>query len=175
MLPLLARLEGRLRVYPRMVGRHVCPITSARATTRSNEMLSDFEEYLREEALDEDVQVVGFHPEHCFHGDEHDAPSNFCQRSPYPMVHLLRQESVTIASGSSNAAHVVRNNQILMTKLHDLYRNASPPSTLDGGRWEEMTDPQAVSDWIAKAKEKRASISFADFLQSVGRKLYANS
>jgi uncharacterized protein len=39
--------------------------------------------------------VASFHPEYRFEGTEPDAVENFTNRSPYPMLHLLREESIT--------------------------------------------------------------------------------
>lgn len=43
------------------------------------------------------VQVVSFHPEYRFEGALADDPANATNRSPYPMLHLLREASVTDA------------------------------------------------------------------------------
>ena len=43
------------------------------------------------------IQVVGFHPDYCFADAPDDDPANFTNRSPYPMLHLLREASVTQA------------------------------------------------------------------------------
>lgn len=39
-------------------------------------------------------QVASFHPEYCFEGESIDDPANFTNRSPYPMLHLLRESSL---------------------------------------------------------------------------------
>lgn len=39
-------------------------------------------------------QLATFHPDYCFDGAEPDDASNYTNRSPYAMVHLLREESV---------------------------------------------------------------------------------
>jgi hypothetical protein len=39
-------------------------------------------------------QVASFHPEYCFQGAGEDDPANYTNRSPYPMLHFLREESV---------------------------------------------------------------------------------
>lgn len=39
-------------------------------------------------------QIASFHPEYCFEGEDIDSPSNFTNRSPYPMLHLLRESSL---------------------------------------------------------------------------------
>lgn len=40
------------------------------------------------------VQVVGFHPQYVFAEAAPDDASNYTNRSPYPLIHLLREESV---------------------------------------------------------------------------------
>lgn len=40
------------------------------------------------------VQIVGFHPDYYFEGSEKDDKANFTNRSPYPILHLIRGESV---------------------------------------------------------------------------------
>jgi hypothetical protein len=42
-------------------------------------------------------QVASFHPEYCFAGSDIDDPANYTNRSVYPMLHLLREESITNA------------------------------------------------------------------------------
>jgi hypothetical protein len=42
-------------------------------------------------------QLATFHPEYCFAGSAKDDPANFTNRSIYPMLHLLREASVTKA------------------------------------------------------------------------------
>jgi len=68
---------------------------------------ADFEEYLDlvdlAEALvaDQDYegvyQVASFHPDYCFSGADADDPANYTNRSMYPMLHILREDSVTLA------------------------------------------------------------------------------
>ncbi|KJZ13914.1 hypothetical protein TW85_12040 [Marinomonas sp. S3726] len=67
-------------------------------------LFSDFESYLDFVAMTEDImfeqgyegtyQVATFHPDYCFDGVEQDDVSNYTNRSPYPMIHLLREASV---------------------------------------------------------------------------------
>lgn len=42
-------------------------------------------------------QLASFHPQYQFEGSEKEDAANFTNRSPYPMLHLLREESVTKA------------------------------------------------------------------------------
>lgn len=39
-------------------------------------------------------QVATFHPDYCFAGVDADDVSNYTNRSPYPMIHLLREASL---------------------------------------------------------------------------------
>jgi len=39
-------------------------------------------------------QLASFHPDYCFEGSEPDDPANYTNRSPYPMLHLLRETSI---------------------------------------------------------------------------------
>lgn len=40
-------------------------------------------------------QLASFHPNYCFAGAESNDPSNLTNRSPYPIVHILRESSLT--------------------------------------------------------------------------------
>jgi uncharacterized protein len=40
------------------------------------------------------LQIAGFHPEYCFAGSEPSDLANHTNRSPHPMLHLLREASV---------------------------------------------------------------------------------
>ena len=39
-------------------------------------------------------QLASFHPDYCFDGEDQDDPANYTNRSPYPILHLLRESSV---------------------------------------------------------------------------------
>ena len=68
---------------------------------------SDFSDYLDLVEMAEDVtveqgyegiyQLASFHPAYCFDGATDDDPANYTNRSPYPMLHLLREDSITKA------------------------------------------------------------------------------
>jgi hypothetical protein len=40
------------------------------------------------------LQIAGFHPDYCFAGSDPDDMANYTNRSPHPMLHLLRESSV---------------------------------------------------------------------------------
>jgi len=39
-------------------------------------------------------QLASFHPDYCFDGEDQDDPANYTNRSPYPIVHILRESSI---------------------------------------------------------------------------------
>jgi hypothetical protein len=42
-------------------------------------------------------QVASFHPDYCFAGEAEEDPANYTNRSPYPMMHLIREASLARA------------------------------------------------------------------------------
>lgn len=40
------------------------------------------------------LQIAGFHPDYCFAGNTPDDVANYTNRSPHPMLHLLRESSI---------------------------------------------------------------------------------
>ena len=79
-------------------------------------VLTDFLEYndfldacdaaVAELGFEGELQVASFHPQYQFAGtDAHDI-ENYSNRSPYPMLHLLREESV--ARAVANFPHIDR-------------------------------------------------------------------
>lgn len=39
-------------------------------------------------------QLASMHPEYCFEGEDYDDSSNFTNRSPYPIIHIIREASM---------------------------------------------------------------------------------
>ena len=68
---------------------------------------SDFSEYLdlvdlsenlaRDMGYDGIYQVASFHPEYCFADADAGDPANYTNRSVFPMLHILRESSITAA------------------------------------------------------------------------------
>lgn len=55
------------------------------------------EELLEQEGYEGVYQLASFHPDYCFEGAEKDDAANYTNRSVYPMLHLLREDSLTKA------------------------------------------------------------------------------
>lgn len=59
--------------------------------------LEDAQELLLESGLEGLVQLASFHPEYLFAGEAPDAASHYSNRSPYPIIHLLREDMLSRA------------------------------------------------------------------------------
>ncbi len=71
------------------------------------DFLDEADRLLRRLGLRGVVQVAGFHPEYQFAGTAPDAAENYTNRSPYPMLHLLREESVGEVADDPAALEVI--------------------------------------------------------------------
>jgi hypothetical protein len=60
-----------------------------------NDFLDPAEQRLAALGLEGVIQLASFHPHYQFAGTEPDAVENFTNRSPYPTLHLLREESIS--------------------------------------------------------------------------------
>jgi hypothetical protein len=59
-----------------------------------NDFLGEADATLAALGLEGDVQIASFHPAYRFAGTEADAIENYTNRSPYPLLHLLREASI---------------------------------------------------------------------------------
>lgn len=69
-----------------------------------NRAFADFGDYLdylelaglllHEQGYEGVYQLASFHPDYCFEGAQADDAANYTNRSPYPMLHLLREASI---------------------------------------------------------------------------------
>jgi hypothetical protein len=68
-----------------------------------NDFLSTADALIRRLGLRGVIQIAGFHPRYRFAGTAPDAVENYTNRSPYPMLHLLREESITEVAADPDA------------------------------------------------------------------------
>jgi len=59
------------------------------------DLLDWFQQLLEQAELTDHVQLASFHPQYQFEGVAADDLSHFTNRSPYPTIHLLRQDQMT--------------------------------------------------------------------------------
>jgi uncharacterized protein len=64
------------------------------------DMVEKAEKLLEKEGYEGIYQIASFHPQYLFAGSNNEDPSNFTNRSPYPMLHFLREDSVSKAVDS---------------------------------------------------------------------------
>jgi uncharacterized protein len=67
------------------------------AFTSYLEIVDKAEDLLESENYEGIYQIASFHPKYMFAGSTIIDPSNYTNRSPYPMLHVLREESVSRA------------------------------------------------------------------------------
>lgn len=100
--------------------------------------LGDFDDYLQLLSVVEQLietndwegvfQVASFHPDYCFDGCEPDDAANLSNRSPAPLFHLLREDSISKAVDSmSNPDAIYERNIALLRGLDDKQRKALFP------------------------------------------------
>ncbi|MFY0990050.1 DUF1415 domain-containing protein [Halomonas sp. C05BenzN] len=58
------------------------------------DLLAIAEALLAEQGYEGIYQLASFHPDYCFEDAEAEDPGNFTNRSPWPMLHLLRESSL---------------------------------------------------------------------------------
>lgn len=84
-----------------------------------NDFLNVVDDVVAEHELEGVIQVASFHPLFQFEDVEPDDISNATNRSPYPTLHLLREDSVerAVATEGGDADAIVERN---IATLHDL-------------------------------------------------------
>ncbi|MBC7693911.1 MAG: DUF1415 domain-containing protein [Burkholderiales bacterium] len=61
------------------------------------DLVKKAERFITKENYDGIFQIASFHPDYCFEGSDENDPANYTNRSIYPMLHILREESLTKA------------------------------------------------------------------------------
>lgn len=86
-----------------------------------NQFLDYADQLLVQNELDGIYQVASFHPDYLFQGVSVDAAENYSNRSPYPMLHLLREESLekAIADYADVEGIPARNIELLDNMGHE--------------------------------------------------------
>ncbi len=68
--------------------------------------------------LDGEIQIASFHPDYRFAGSSDDAIENYTNRSPFPMLHLLREASVERAVAAfPDADAIIERNMATLNQL----------------------------------------------------------
>lgn len=62
------------------------------------------------------VQLATFHPDYCFEGSEPDDAANYTNRSPYPMLHIISEQSMSEALASYNEPESIPDKNITLAR-----------------------------------------------------------
>src|SRR5262249_62244288 len=84
-----SEVETTLLIHPRALGDFL----------GYNDFLGAAERLVGALGLRGTIQLASFHPGYQFAGTEPGAVENYTNRSPYPMLHLLREDSITAVAG----------------------------------------------------------------------------
>lgn len=87
LLNLDSSIETTLLIHPEVL----------RDFDQYNQFLDVADRFLNEMKLEGVYQIASFHPHYQFAGTTPDAAENFTNRSPYPLLHLIRENSLTHA------------------------------------------------------------------------------
>jgi hypothetical protein len=83
-----------------------------------NDLVGEAQEVLEALDLDGELQIADFHPRYQFAGTDVDDPGNLTNRAPYPILHLLREESIDRAVASTpDAATIYERNIALLEAM----------------------------------------------------------
>lgn len=83
-----------------------------------NDFVGEAEEELQKLDLTGVIQIVGFHPDFRFAEVDPDSTENYTNRSPYPMLHLLREVSVSEAAETfGDLTSIPTRNTAILAKL----------------------------------------------------------
>ena len=93
-------------------------------------MLSSFDDYLenvrlaewslKQWGLSSSFQIATFHPDYCFEGQAKDDLENLTNRAPFPIIHLLRQESLNkMLSEYPSPEQIPENNMQRMREMSE--------------------------------------------------------
>lgn len=97
----ISSVETVLLIHPRALGNFL----------HYNEFLGAGERLIEDLGLRGVIQLASFHPRYQFAKTAADDVENYTNRSPYPMLHLLREESISaIAGGPDELLDIPRRN-----------------------------------------------------------------
>jgi hypothetical protein len=83
-----------------------------------NQFLATCDALLGQLALTGIYQIASFHPDYRFAGTQPQDAENYSNRAPYPMLHVLREDSVARAvDGHPNAEGIPDRNIALLNRL----------------------------------------------------------
>lgn len=83
-----------------------------------NDFLDDADALLQTIDLEGEIQIASLHPDYQFAGTDVDDITNYSNRSPYPTLHLLREDSVDRAvEAFPDAGDIFEKNMLILKNL----------------------------------------------------------
>ncbi|MET3189877.1 UNVERIFIED_ORG: hypothetical protein ABIC62_005547 [Burkholderia sp. 1595] len=83
-----------------------------------NDCLFFAERMLKQLRLEGTIQIASFHPHYQFEGSEPDDIENYTNRAPYPILHLLREDSIERAvEAFPDAEAIYERNQATLRRI----------------------------------------------------------
>ena len=61
-------------------------------------------------------QLASFHPAYCFEGTAKHDPANYTNKSPYPMLHIIRESSISKAVSTFPKVDLIPQSNIDLTR-----------------------------------------------------------
>lgn len=102
--------------------------------------LADAEALLAHLGFEGVYQIASFHPDYQFAGTDNEAAENYTNRSPYPMMHLLREQSLEQAIARyPDIESIPRNNIDRVASLGEPAMRAMVAECLQAGAPERGT------------------------------------
>jgi uncharacterized protein len=96
-----AECETTLLIHPRVLNNFI----------EYNDFLAVCEAAVTDLGLEGELQIASFHPQYRFAGTEASDIENYTNRSPYPMLHVLREASIERAlAGVADPDEIYRRN-----------------------------------------------------------------
>ncbi len=116
---LIAAIDGLVNADPKTIDTMLLVHPQALLNFEDyNQFIGWTEEFLAESGLEAVVQIASFHPDYRFAGTDANDITHNTNRSPFPMLHLLREASVDAALAAlPHAAQLVEKN---LDTLRDL-------------------------------------------------------
>ena len=113
-----AQVDTTLLIHPRVLADFL----------EFNDFLDVADEVVRDLGLNGDIQVASFHPKYQYAETEPDDVTNRTNRSPYPILHLLREDSIERALADyPDPDEIPKRNIETMKRLYSAGGEATPP------------------------------------------------
>lgn len=84
------------------------------------DLVDSAQEILEQEGYEGIYQLASFHPDYCFNGVDLEDAANYTNRSVYPMLHLLRENSITKALALYKNPELIPEHNILLARQKGL-------------------------------------------------------